>query len=510
MALLKDGSQRAQLTSTSNLDLTELGQDSTTIPPLTPNAAVGSHGAQNTSLLWSNYDSDTGAAIEDLKKLTPTFVHDLADLWFKETQPWFPILNWQHIQAALETLPSPINRIDDIVLRAVIALTVAYSSQAIIFGYHGRRRLSLHLRAEVLVEALAKPTSTSLQALLIIAILDWGSDAITSTFSLLSVCRRICEQIGFFRRLINQIELESPSNIGPPPRDACGRDELAVPLTWATLATDSSSTLGSSWRDSSTALSKHLSSIASTITPDIRDSFRTHVQLCAIGLQPLHSFITEYEGSPLPQSEGAALAACDEIYQQLMAHVPAQVSTSYTLLDDGAVDFDINTVLTRILAHSSVIIMYQRFVNSSNLRLGAPPHIAVQRCVQACEDIAMVIRNLSDADAELNAPGFASRIYDAARFKLAVYRATGQTREPGFDILMHGLNMCARRWPIARRLDIVLRAAIVEIDTQIQSSLPTEFWDLRKADLDISEKFKEWIQNYKPFLYVGTLNGLYA
>jgi hypothetical protein len=442
--------------------------------------------------------------------LTPTFLHDLADLWFKETQPWCPILNWQHIQVALESLPSPINRIDDIVLRAVIALTVAYSSQAISLGYHGRRRLSLHLRSEVLVEALAKPTSTSLQALLIIAILDWGSDDISSTFSLLSVCRRICEQIGFFRRLMNQIELESPSKIGPPPRDACGRDELAVPLTWATLATDSSSTLGSSWRDSSAALSKHLSSIASTTTPDIRDTFRTHVHLCAIGLQPLHSFISEFEDSPLPQSEAAALAACDEIYRQLMAYVPAQVSTSYTLLADGAVDFDINTVLTRILAHSSVIILYQRFVNSSNMRSTETPHIAVQRCLQACDEIVMVIRNLSDADAELNAPGFASRIYDAARFKLAVYRTTGQPREPSFDTLMHGLNMCARRWPIARRLDIVLRAAIVEIDTKIQSSLPTEFWDLRKTDLDISERFKEWIQNYKPFLYVGTLNGLYA
>lgn len=75
---------------------------------------------------------------------------------------------------------------------------------------------------------------------------------------------------------------------------------------------------------------------------------------------------------------------------------------------------------------------------------------------------------------------------------------------------MHGLNMCARRWPIARRLDIVLRAAIVEIDTKIQSSLPAEFWDLRKTDLDISEKLKEWIQNFNPFLYVGILNGLYA
>ena len=346
---------------------------------------------------------------------------------------------------ALDSLPSPINRIDDIVLRAVIALTVAYSSQAISLGYHGRRRLSLHLRSEVLVEALAKPNSTSLQALLIIAILDWGSDDISSTFSLLSVCRRICEQIGFFRRLINQIELQSPSSIGPPPRDAYGRDELAVPLTWATLATDSSSTLGCSWRDSSAALTKHLSSIASTTTPDIRDSFRTHVHLCAIGLQPLHSFINDYQVSSPPQSEAAALPACDEIYQQLMAYLPAQVATNYTLLADGAVDFDINTVLTKILAHSSIIVLYQRFVDTSNLNPDSQPHVAVQRCTQACEEIVTVIRNLSDADAELNAPGFGARIYDAARFELAVYRATRQPREPSFDILMHGLNMCARR-----------------------------------------------------------------
>jgi hypothetical protein len=151
-----------------------------------------------------------------LKTLSPTFLPDLTDLWFKETRLWFPILNWQHSQVALDSLASPISRIDDIVLRAVIASTVAYLSQAISLGYHGRRRLFLHLRSEVLVEALAKPNSTSLKALLIIAILDWGSDDISSTFSLLSMCRRIREQIGFFRRLINQIELQSPSSIDPP------------------------------------------------------------------------------------------------------------------------------------------------------------------------------------------------------------------------------------------------------------------------------------------------------
>lgn len=229
--------------------------------------------------------------------------------------------------------------------------------------------------------------------------------------------------------------------------------------------------------------------MSSTLSiPDIRDSFRTHVHLCAIGLQPLHSFINDYEVSSLPQSEAAALPACDEIYQQLMAYLPAQISTGCTLLADSAVDFDINTVFTKILAHSSIITLYQRFVNARNLNPDSPPHVAVQRCMQACEEIVMVIRNLGDSDAKLNAPGLASRIYDAARFKLAVYRATGQPREPSFDTLMHGLNMCTRRWPMARRLDIVLRT----------------------ATLISRRKLKEWIQNFKPFLHARVLNGLYA
>lgn len=70
--------------------------------------------------------------------------------------------------------------------------------------------------------------------------------------------------------------------------------------------------------------------------------------------------------------------------------------------------------------------------------------------------------------------------------------------------------MCARRWPIARRHDIVLRAAILETDTRISSGLPSEFWELTKSDIDIAEILKQWLEEYKPSLYVGVLNGPYA
>jgi hypothetical protein len=58
--------------------------------------------------------------------------------------------------------------------------------------------------------------------------------------------------------------------------------------------------------------------------------------------------------------------------------------------------------------------------------------------------------------------------------------------------------------------DIVLRAAIEEIDTGVRSSLPEEFWDLKESQLDIAESMKKWMAEYKPSLFVGNLNGPYA
>lgn len=400
----------------------------------------------------------------------------------------------------------PLTHMDDVVLKAVVALQVKHSSQAICLGYHGRRRLSHYLRSQVLNEAFSKASLHSLQALLIIAILDYGSDNIPSTFSLMSVCRRMCENIGLFRKLLNQMELQSPAQVGPPAIGSNTGDELAIPLTWATLAMDAVSTLGISWRDVSAALVDHLSSVAYISTPDLKDTFRSHIHLAAIGLQPLHTFIYDHERGRYDQAPSEAHATCDEIYHNLMNYVRAQPSTSYTLLADGLVDFDPNLVLTIVLSHASVVILYQRLVETDGSGFNEQP---LQRCLQACEDIAMTVRNVSDVDAELNSPLFGTMLFVAARFKLVLYRRLDQIREPIFDTLMHGMNMCGRRWEVARRFDIVLRAAIVEVDTGHDSLLPSEFWNVKKSHLDVSQDLKEWVEGYKHSLFVGSLNGPY-
>ncbi|KIX92364.1 uncharacterized protein Z520_11972 [Fonsecaea multimorphosa CBS 102226] len=473
-----------------------------------PNSISHTPSVSHVEPLKSNSpQAESDAAVADLTTLSHAYLHTLADSWFKETQPWYPILSRQHIQKALDALPLPLTHIDDVVLKAVIALQIAYSSQAICLGYNGRYRLSQYLRSQVVNEAFSKASLKSLQALLIIAILDYGSDNLPSTFSLLAVCRRMCENIGLFRKLLNQMQLQSPAQVGPPAIGSNTGDELAIPLTWSSLAMDAVSTLGISWRDVSAAVMEHLSSVTYVSTPDLRDSFRSHTHLAAIGLQPLHTFLYDHEQGRYDQAEDQAFATCDEIYHNLMNYVRAQPTTSYTLLADGLIDFDPNLVLTSILSHASVIILYARVLEADE---GTCHEIPLQRCLQACEDIVLALRSISDADAELNTPLLGTMLFVAARFKLLIYRKMNRSREPIFDTLMHGINMCGRRWSVARRQDLVLRAAIVEVDTGNGSELPASFWNVKKSHLDISEELKEWVGDHQESLCIGSLNGPYV
>jgi hypothetical protein len=118
------------------------------------------------------------------------------------------------------------------------------------------------------------------------------------------------------------------------------------------------STLGVPWRDVSAALVDHLASVAYVSTPDLRDSWKSHVHLCAIGLQPVHNFIHEFAGGLHDPTSDETLTKCDEMYSNLVSYVQAQPATSYTLLADGAIDFDPCLAHTGVLANVAVIMIY--------------------------------------------------------------------------------------------------------------------------------------------------------
>ena len=229
-------------------------------------------------------ETESDAAIKDLASLPMSYIVTLAELWFKETQPWVPILSYQHIQSALQQLAEPVEFIDDLVLRAVVSLQISHSTQAIVLGYKGRHRISQHLRSSVMTEAMSSPSLNSIRALVIIAFLDYGNDNIPSVFNILSMCRRTAEHLGLFGQLLRTIESESPSQVGPPSRTAFdGVDGNKIAVAWCIMGLDAVSSLGVPWRDVSAALVDHLSSVAYVSTPDLRDSFKAHVHLSAIG-----------------------------------------------------------------------------------------------------------------------------------------------------------------------------------------------------------------------------------
>lgn len=451
-----------------------------------------------------NQDSD--AALKDLMTLPKAYLYTLAETWFKENQPWCPILSHDHIIEAVSNLPTPVDDIEDLELRAVLALELSYSTQAICLGYHGRRRLSQYLRSQVLAEAISQPSLSSVRALIIIGLMDYGTDNIASTSSLMSVCRRTCEHLGLFQKLLSQIEEESPAQVGPPAADTSDSDAHMISVPWGLLALDAVSSLGVSWRDVSAALVDHLASIAYVSTPYLRDSYRAHMHLAAIGLQPVHQFLHERSRMAVQDVDEQTLLTCDDMYQNLMSYVHAQPQTSYTILENGLVDFDPNLVHTTTLVFATIIIFYQGLVDFHT----GTPEIALERCLKVCnEDMVILIRSISDADAELNTPLLAHFFFVAARFKLVMCKHLSEPTDIAFDTIMHAINMCARRWQVAGRLDVVLRGAAMELHSG-KSSLPPDFWNLKRSHLDISESLKEWATSHKGVFLDGSLSGPYS
>ena len=129
---------------------------------------------------------------------------------------------------------------------------------------------------------------------------------------------------------------------------------------------DAVSSLGVPWRDASASLVDHFSGIAFVSAPDFRDSFVTHIHLSAIGIQPVHEFFVAYAKKQHITLEGPTVTAAEDIYQNLKSYLQGLPTSGYTILADGAVDFDINHIFTRLLCNTAIIMLYQLFIEGEH------------------------------------------------------------------------------------------------------------------------------------------------
>jgi Fungal specific transcription factor domain len=513
-----------------------------------------------------NTDPREDATTYELQHLSPAMMTTLCEVWFKEYQPWCPILDRHQVAASLQNVSSHPNQGMDITLKALLCLTVSHSSPAISLGYDGRSRLSQHLRSEVILEAMRMSRNQSLQALLIIVIYHYGYGNLAEAWNLLSICKRMCVSLGLRKHLLS-------GNFD-------WQDEGSR-MSWLTAAMESTSTLGAGWDVELAKIGQPINKLPTMVDADtIPASLVENLNLTVIELHRVHEFQQNYHSTTPQEPTSDHISICERLYQNLalyrqQSHNYGSIS-SYAFAPDGSIAFDPNKVLTNIISNTAIITLYQSSTIPQT-KLGAksspqPPHqppslqqTATNRCLEAANQMSKIISTIADADIEFICPFLGSFIFTAARFSLVFstmnrsHNSVASTpstnshnhsyegglsinhsstfisgkRSPGFDLLMHALNMCGRRWPLARRLDIVLRAALVEdshasgsfnstpkLNLRGRSSgavppatiipLPEEFYDLRLSGLDVDDVLREWVEGMKSTVYIGSLNGPYA
>ena len=541
----------------------------------------------STGLFDNGTYSRDDAVTYELQHLSPAMMTSLCEVWFKEYQPWCPILDRHQVAASLQNVSSQPAKGMDINLKALLSLTVSHSSPAISLGYDGRRRLSQHLRSEVVLEAMRMCRSQSLQALLIIVIYHYGYGNLSEAWNLLSMCKRMCVSLGLRQHLLS--------------RNFDWQDEGSR-MSWLTAAMESNSTLGASWDVELAKVGQPINKLPPMVDAEtITASLLENLNLTVISLHPVHDFHRSNHSTPRQELTSDQVNVCERLYQNLTlyrqhSHTEGSIS-SYAFAADGSIAFDPNKVLTNIISNTAVIALYQPYTipqtKLSTASSPQPPHpqhpshsfqqIAIRRCLDAAYEVSKIISTIADADIEFICPFLGSFIFTAVRFSLVFSKLSRNNNSPmastpdsnthshnhdhnssssnnnnnnnvgpssafisgrrslGFDLLMHALNMCGRRWPLARRLDIVLRAALVE-DSQatfaashpgskrpgrpsgsrtsdppsvpawlaITPPLPKEFYDLRLSGLDIDDVLREWVEGMKSTVYIGSLNGPYA
>ena len=415
------------------------------------------------------------------------------------------------VLTALEEQLKYHDEIPNIVLKALVSLTVSHSSQAIVFGYESRRRTCERLRSQVLSTAIGQSSLETLQALLVIAIYDYGYDNFPSAWNLLSICKRICETKGLATQRRDGSTERAPGLEGIAHLPDYHHSQM-IYVAWMVHTMDCAISLGARWRPQSVVQLPQLPDNTADGNFSVSVSLQAAFELPFTGLGLVQRILHSRADQSSIELDAETFERSDEAFRVLMSYTDKRYQPSYTLQTDGSITFDTNAVLTTIMANAAAIVLYQRYlmlpsVYSAPLSESA---IAVQRCQDACDQMINTISTVADSDVEFISPVLALHLFVAARFHLARVRRHSQRRPARFDLLMHALNMCGRRWPIARRLDIVLRAAIVELDSGGGPAVPAPFWDLRQSALDIDDALRQWVKQLAPTVYVGSLNGPYA
>lgn len=503
------------------------------VEPITPNSAPGPTNHSNAARQWSQSTQenalpaspiDADKIASGIETLSPPILAELLDTWFSDYYRWIPIL---HKPSLLDTLHTPFLKESQlyIVLKAITAVTVTDTQKTRLSRLcdEDRQRLALSFRCQVVMEAMGSLSLQSLQALLVITILDYGAGKFSDFWNLVALCKRMATQLGL-RDMVqgdhNNQRFTVPPRMLPAPNNSIEREER-VRAYWMTEALDGYSTLGAAWNVH--ILRPPLTKVLPCNEDDWEctepmvdflvfgdfespSSFALYVSFVTNELFEVHQFLQQ----SLQTTTTEECETWDREFRKVEGYLKdwrarnssiAGPYASYVMSPGRTTRFDPTIVLANTGYNIAIIALYSR--------LALPPHgfenyldaksPALERCLDACNDLASIIGAISDEDLQCICPHFIFDMFVAARFFLVNARAFETDLPANLNILLHAYSICQKRWHLARNLEKVLRTAIAEHNVPLAAvSLPPQFYDMQYVALDIYEALRIWAETSEP------------
>ncbi|KAF2176204.1 hypothetical protein K469DRAFT_607965 [Zopfia rhizophila CBS 207.26] len=199
---------------------------------------------------------------------------------------------------------------------------------------------------------------------------------------------------------------------------------------------------------------------------------------------------------------------CKSVDEQLIAWRTKFATASMRVNAENGGSYDPNIILTHCTLDLAVISLYQQLaLPPSGLEEAQGPwYHAIQRCLDACDDITNILRGMHDTNLENISPLIISCIFVASRFFLVHAKMLNVEIPRNLDLLVYSLKTCGLRWSLARRLEKVIRTATADHKLpSSMSSLPVQFYDLQYSCLDIDEALRVWAEGLEPWMHLAGL-----
>jgi hypothetical protein len=158
------------------------------IDPLLSNGSAGPRSLTPRSLEGKPLRR-TSTSISTATLLSAAELGRSCDLWFGEHHTWFPLMHQQTLTRCLEGLTNLADTGRPLVLQAITAATIESSNRSEMVQ-EDLRALRIKLKESTILAALNSPSLDSIQALLVLSMLQYGNGCLTEAGNLLAVCRK--------------------------------------------------------------------------------------------------------------------------------------------------------------------------------------------------------------------------------------------------------------------------------------------------------------------------------